>query len=125
MSNAKAEDTVVLTRIAYEALLDRIEDAEDRAAIAEHRVEVRSRGRDRVIADALSVDAVERLLAGVHPLRIWREHRGLSAKALAERAGVSAAYLSEIETGVKPGSVDAISRLAKALGVSIEDVVRT
>lgn len=125
MSGSAATDSVVLTRAEYEALLDRIEDAEDRAALAEHRAEVRARGAGAVLADALPVEAVERLLTGEHPLRIWREHRGLTARALAGRAGVSAAYLSEIETGAKPGSVDTMAKLARALGVSIEDVVRS
>jgi transcriptional regulator with XRE-family HTH domain len=33
------------------------------------------------------------------------------------------AYLSEIETGKKPGSVAALKRLAKVLGVDIDDLV--
>jgi len=60
--------------------------------------------------------------AGAVPVRVWREHRGLSARALAGRAGISAAYLSQIETGRKPGSFDAMARLARALGVAMEDL---
>jgi DNA-binding Xre family transcriptional regulator len=128
MTGSAATDRVVLTRAEYDALLDRIEDAEDRAALAEHRADVRARGTTAVVADALPVEAVERLLAGEHPVRIWREHRGLTARALAERAGLSAADLSEIETGTKRGSVDAvlaIVKLARALDVSVEDVVQS
>ncbi len=128
MTGSAATDRVVLTRAEYDALLDRIEDAEDRAALAEHRADVRARGTTAVVADALPVEAVERLLAGEHPVRIWREHRGLTARALAERAGLSAADLSEIETGTKRGSVDAvlaIVKLARALDISVEDVVQS
>ena len=53
---------------------------------------------------------------------VWREHRGLSARALASRAGISAAYLSQIETGRKSGSFDAMAKLARALGVDMEDL---
>ena len=128
MTGSAATDRVVLTRAEYDALLDRIEDAEDRAALAEHRADVRARGTTAVVADALPVEAVERLLAGEHPVRIWREHRGLTARALAERAGLSAADLSEIETGTKRGSVDAVLamvKLARALDISVEDVVQS
>lgn len=125
MSASPATDSVVLSRAEYDALLDRIEDAEDRAALAEHRADVRIRGATTVVADTLPVEAVERLLSGTHPLRIWREHRGLTARVLAGRAGVSAAYLSEIETGAKPGSVDAMAKIARVLGVAIEDIVRS
>jgi transcriptional regulator with XRE-family HTH domain len=61
-------------------------------------------------------------MAGEVPLRVWREHRGLSARALADRAGVSTAYLSQIETGNKPGSFAAMAKLARALGVDMEDL---
>jgi transcriptional regulator with XRE-family HTH domain len=38
------------------------------------------------------------------------------------RTGVSTAYLSQIETGRKPGSFDAMAKLARALGVAMEDL---
>jgi len=105
------------TRAEYEALVDRVEDLEDvlllRAAAA--------RGPT---ADALPIELVERLLAGESPVRIWREQRGLSARALAAKAGVDPAYLSQIETGRKPGSVRALKKLAAALAVDLEDVTR-
>jgi transcriptional regulator with XRE-family HTH domain len=50
-------------------------------------------------------------------VRVWREHRGLSARALASRARISTADLSR-----KPGSFDAMAKLARALGVDMEDL---
>jgi len=38
----------------------------------------------------------------------------------AERVGISGAFLSEIETGRKPGSLDVFTRIAKVLHVSID-----
>ena len=63
------------------------------------------------------------LLDGASPVKVWRGKRGLTQRALAEAAGVSVSYLCEIEKRSKPGSVDAVRRLAKALGVSMEDLV--
>ena len=64
----------------------------------------------------------ERLLAGESPVRVWRRHRGLTLGELADRAGIAPSYLSEIETGRKPGSVAALGKLAEALGVELDDV---
>jgi transcriptional regulator with XRE-family HTH domain len=60
---------------------------------------------------------------GESPVTVWRAHRGLKQNALAEAAGISKTYLSEIEAGKKPGSVSAMAAIARALRVGIEDLV--
>jgi ribosome-binding protein aMBF1 (putative translation factor) len=114
---AENGDTVLLRRADYEALLRRVEDATDAAQIraAEARV---AAGEDEYVP----IELTRRLMGGEVPVRVWREHRGLSARALATRAGISTAYLSQIETGKKPGSFDAMAKLARALGVDMEDL---
>jgi ribosome-binding protein aMBF1 (putative translation factor) len=67
---------------------------------------------------------VERLVAGEHPLRIRREHRGLTLQALAAGSGVGLSYISEIESGKKPGSADALKKLAGAFGLAVDDLLR-
>jgi transcriptional regulator with XRE-family HTH domain len=62
-------------------------------------------------------------LTSEHPVRIWREHRGLTGSALAVKAGVPTSYLCEIEGRRKPDSVSAYRRLATALGVTLDDLV--
>jgi len=57
------------------------------------------------------------------PLRVWRAHRGLSLCALAATAGISAAMLSEMETGKKEGSVRTLLVLARVLDVDTDDLV--
>ena len=116
-------DTVTLLRAEYEALLERLEDAEDAAAVAIHNASVEARGADAMRADTLPVDMVERLMAGESPVRVWRERRGLTQLALAEGAGVSKTYLNEIEAAKKPGSLEATAKIARALKVSIEDLL--
>lgn len=68
-------------------------------------------------------DVVKALIAGEDPVRVFRKHRGLSVKELAEKAGLSQPYLSEIETGKKEGSIEAIKAIASALGVDLDDLV--
>ena len=56
-------------------------------------------------------------------MRVWRTHRGMTARALAAAAGIPSSYLSAIERGVKPGSVKALKGLATALDVPLDDLV--
>lgn len=52
-------------------------------------------------------------------LREWRKHRGLSQQALAEAAGTSKGYLSDIEGGKRPLPAGRLmERLAASLGVT-------
>ncbi len=99
LAGPDAGDLVVLPRADYEAL---------RAAAA---------GVDRPPPEALA-----RIAAGASAVRVWRRHRGLTARALAARAGVDPGYLSQIETGHKPGSVKALRALARALGARLDDL---
>ena len=100
------------------AIRSRAEDVADAAQIrdAEARVEA---GEDEYVPIAFA----QRLMAarsgaGLAPTS-WPE------RALARsRARVSAAYLSQIETGKKPGSFDAMAKLARALGVDLGDLSR-
>lgn len=114
---AENDDTVLLSRTDYETLVRHAEDAADAAQIREAEARVEA-GQDEYVP----IELTKRLTAGELPVRVWREHRGLSARALAARAGISAAYLSQIETGKKPGSFDAMAKLARALGVDMEDL---
>ncbi len=105
-----------VTRAEFEALSRRIADVEDALAL---------RGAATTFDenDTLPLVSVKRIAAGEHPLRVWRIRRNLTLSALAKRAGVGVGYLSEIETGKKPGSVRTFRELAKTLGVDIDDLV--
>jgi DNA-binding XRE family transcriptional regulator len=105
-----------VTRAEYVALLARIEDVED-------AVRMQAAERRGTTGDAMPADLVRRMLAGEHPVRLWREQRCLTQSALAKRAGLPAGYLSDIESGKKAGSLAAYRKLAGALGVEIGDVI--
>ena len=47
----------------------------------------------------------------------------ITLRALAQKAGIAPAYLSEIETRKKPGSVKAMAALARALEIEIEALI--
>jgi DNA-binding XRE family transcriptional regulator len=115
-------DTVILTRAEYEALIEQIEDAEDLATTAAAEAREAALGKGMARADHLPITLVKRLLEGEHPIRVWRAHRGLTREALAEQAGIAPSYLTEIETRKKPGSFDAMIKLATALQISVDDI---
>ncbi|MCF3638506.1 helix-turn-helix transcriptional regulator [Rhizobium sp. TRM95111] len=56
-------------------------------------------------------------------IRSFRNYRGMTVSALADAAGISQPYLSEIEAGKKTGSVDVLKRIANALKVDLDDLV--
>ena len=111
------EDLVVLPRADYDRL---VADAEMLADVVAYDAATSAvaDGREEFIPAAL-VDAV---LAGENPVRAWRRYRGLTIARLAEMAGVSAAYLSQIETGARAGTVETLGRIAVALAVNLDDL---
>jgi len=111
------ERLVVLPEAEYDALIEAVEEAEDLAAVAEYKDRL-AKGED----DSIPSEMVGRLLDGENPIRVWREHRKLSAKELAEQAGIAQAYLSQIETGRRKGQVSTLRRIANALNLSLDDI---
>ena len=92
-------------------LADLIEDAA--ATAAYHRA------RDE---ECVPIGVVDRLIARVNPVRVWREHRGHSLRQLAERAGIGIGYLSQIENGERKGTVETLKKIAAALDVDLDDL---
>jgi transcriptional regulator with XRE-family HTH domain len=46
----------------------------------------------------------------------------LTQQELAERAGISKPYLSQIETGKRQGTVETLSAIARSLGVPLDAI---
>jgi ribosome-binding protein aMBF1 (putative translation factor) len=122
---AETRDAVTISRKDWAKLLKELEDAQDRAAVAERRAHEARIGRDVARRSYLTASEARRLLNGEIAIKVWREKRGLSQRALAAAANVGASYLAEIESGRKPGSAAAILRVAHVLGVQMEDLMNT
>ena len=73
--------------------------------------------------ERISAAFANRIIDGENALRVYREYRGLTQVALAEKSGVSRSYIADIETGSRDGTVSAYRKLADALGVLIDDLV--
>ena len=118
----ETEDTVTISRNDWQRLQQQLDDAQDRAAVAERRAHERRIGREAARLDYLTADEAIRLLGGDSPVKVWREKRGMSQRALATEAGIGNGYLAEIETNRKPGSDDALRKLAAVLQVPPEEL---
>ena len=53
-------------------------------------------------------------------IRLQRERANLSLRRLADRAGISNPYLSQIERGVRKPSAEILKRISRALSISAE-----
>lgn len=107
------EELAVLPKAELDALIEALEDYADNAIF------------DRIQAsqtpeEGFPQEVVSRLVDGINPVRVFREYRNLSATELAQRAGISGAYLSQIETGAREGTGSTLKKLAKALGVDVD-----
>jgi DNA-binding XRE family transcriptional regulator len=88
-----------------------IEDLDDEALFEQAKA---NDDGSRVPAAVLDAE-----LAGAHPIRAWREYRGLTQDALSEASGISKPYLSQIECGKRDGSTKVLSAISKALNVPV------
>ena len=108
-----SEETIVLTRKEYNALLERNNELEDRLAALDaddgvrvpHEVALGHHGRQ-----------------GANP-RLSEPPEASHSKSLSERTDLAVSYLSEIERGIKPGSASALARIAGALDTTIDVLV--
>ena len=104
-----SSETVTLRRDEYEALLRRNGELEDRLAAGEA-------GGDPRVPHGVALG----IIGGASPLRALRDHQGITLAELSARTGLAVSYLSEIERRRKSGSVAALTRIAEALGTTID-----
>lgn len=108
----------VLSFADYQQLLEKAEMLADIRAYDEAKARIAA-GDDEFFPSEIA----DRLLSGEHPLKLWREYRGLTLAQLGEACGVSAAALSQIETGKREPSVGLLKKLAETLRVDMDDLV--
>jgi DNA-binding XRE family transcriptional regulator len=73
--------------------------------------------------ELVPAEVVFAILDGENPIKVWREYRGLTQQQLADAAGISKPYLSQIEARKRTGATEVLSAIAKALDVSLDEVV--
>lgn len=98
----------------YERLSAALEDADDAALFDSVRAADDGFRIPAAVANAL--------LDGEQPVKVWREQRGLTQEVLAEKAGISKAYLCQIETRKRTGAFKTLKAIAKALAISVNEL---
>ena len=101
----------------YQKLLDAWEMLEDIRAYDEAKANIEA-GEELIPSKVAYA-----LLDGKNPIRVWREYRGLTQQQLAEKAGISKPYLSQLESGKRNGTTDMLKNIAQALHVGLDELV--
>jgi len=98
----------------YETLLKKAEMLDDVVAF------------DKAVAtedELLPVELVTQLVSGENKVKVWRNYRGLTQMQLAQATNLTQAYIGQVETGKREGSVKVLVVIAEALGVDVDDLV--
>ncbi len=112
-------EQVSIDLVEYERLLEAEEDLADLLAYDRAMARLAS-GDDELIPS----EFVDRLIDGESPVRVYRDLRALTQTQLADKSGVNRVQIADIEARRKTGSVTTIAKLATALGVDMEDLVK-
>jgi DNA-binding XRE family transcriptional regulator len=99
----------------YERLVNALEDAHDAANIEEFYRRLVS-GEE----ETFPAEVADRLLAGEHPVRVLRSHRGMTLQQVADACGVTNSHISQIEKGKRSMSTELLKKVAGALRVDAE-----
>jgi DNA-binding XRE family transcriptional regulator len=108
----------VLPYEEYQRLLEEAEMLQDIRDYDEIKLALAS-GTEELIPSEVTYA----LLDGDNPIRVWREYRGLTQQQVATQAGISKPYLSQLESGQRKGTTEVLSAIAKALNISLDDLV--
>lgn len=95
----------------FEMLRDAAEHAADLVALEE------ALAKDEEGFPLALLDAIDR---GENAVRLLRDYRALTQAQLAEGAGIARAYLAQIETGKRDGTLKTMRALADALEVPLD-----
>ena len=106
----------VVPAALWERMREAAEDAQDIADL--ERFEREDDGVRYPAAVAMA------MADGASPLRAWRGHKAMTLQVLAGAAGLSRAYVSQIEGGKRIGSAATLAKLAQALGLSVVALIR-
>ena len=73
--------------------------------------------------ESFPIKVLDRLQTGDNAIRVYRIHRNMTQKQLAQITGINAVYLSQIERGKRTGSAKTLQAIAKALNVDIDSLL--
>jgi transcriptional regulator with XRE-family HTH domain len=114
----QGDDIVILSRAEYDTLTAGRRDTADAAYANSILADIES-GNEILLTN----EQANQLLNAKTPLAFWRKHRGITQQALSKLIGVAQGFVSEIENGTKTGDVQTLAAMARALAISLDDLV--
>lgn len=114
----EGKKAAVLPVNEYRCLLGKAEMLADVSAYDTAKAALAS-GDDELIP----AEVANSLLGGENAIKVWRQHRGLSQHQLADAAGISQAYLAQIETGKREGGLSVYQAIAAVLSLDLGDLL--
>lgn len=111
LTSPSGEEMIQMPRSEYEDLIDARDHAIAMRDVASGNMPV------------LSDDDMDAYLAAPTPLAFWRKHRGLTQTQLASAIEVTQPHIAQIESGQKEASAAIYAKLARHLGIRIDDLI--
>ena len=68
-------------------------------------------------------EVVYAIIEGENPIKVFRQYRGMKQDDIATQSGLSRAYICEIESGKKNGSIASLKAIAEVLEVDVDDLI--
>lgn len=116
ITSPSGEQMVVLSKEEFDLMAaNQFDEDAETVRIYRESMAAIERGDDIALPEAVW----DRLEARESPVRVLRDFRAMTQKELAEAAGISQSYLSEIERGTREGTLSTIKAIAKALAVPL------
>ena len=116
ITSPSGEQMVVLSKEEFDLMAaNQFDEDAETVRIYRESMAAIERGDDIALPEAVW----DRLEARESPVRVLRDFRAMTQKELAEAAGISQSYLSEIERGTREGTLSTIKTIAKALAVPL------
>jgi DNA-binding XRE family transcriptional regulator len=112
------DEIVILSRDEYDRLIAADEDRKD-AKTARRIIEQIASGEETVLSEA----ELDEFMKAKTPLSFWRKKRRMTQADLAKAADIAQGFISEIESGQKPGTPATLKKIAQALNIKIDDLI--
>jgi DNA-binding Xre family transcriptional regulator len=93
---SETAESVTLNRTDFEAMQEELEDAVDRIAVLEDCIIDMKPDLNKYL---LTMDETMRIIDGEHPIKVWREKRGMTVRQLADSLGLHDIEIEELEKG--------------------------
>jgi hypothetical protein len=117
----KKGEVAILPRAEYETLVARAAEADEDTGTA--RIVARARKEIAEGAPLIPKEVIDRIANGENPIRVLREWRDVTQMYLSFNTGIGQGHISDLETGRRKGTTDALKRIAAVLNVPLDVLV--